>query len=109
MLDGKVLGDVAMHEAEAFSAITAEANGALEKKAASVSSPAFAGEGDHPKDGGGAFRGAQKTPPSASLPPPLEIKGRRIKRASGVIPAPFFSVLPSNGGFDAALQFARLF
>ena len=33
-LDRKVLADIAMHEAEAFSAIIAQAKGALEKKAA---------------------------------------------------------------------------
>ena len=33
-LDRKVLADIAMHEAEAFSAIVAQAKGALEKKAA---------------------------------------------------------------------------
>ncbi|MGN6289613.1 MAG: 50S ribosomal protein L20 [Sphingopyxis terrae] len=33
-LDRKVLADIAMHEAEAFSAIIAQARGALEKKAA---------------------------------------------------------------------------
>ena len=33
-LDRKVLVDIAMHEAEAFSAIVAQAKGALEKKAA---------------------------------------------------------------------------
>ena len=32
--DRKVLADIAMHEAEAFSAIIAQAKGALEKKAA---------------------------------------------------------------------------
>ena len=33
-LDRKVLADIAMHEGEAFSAIIAQAKGALEKKAA---------------------------------------------------------------------------
>src|ERR1700754_4189568 len=33
-LDRKVLADIAMHEADAFSAIIAQAKGALEKKAA---------------------------------------------------------------------------
>src|SRR5512140_3418031 len=33
-LDRKVLADIAMHEAEAFTAIIAQAKGALEKKAA---------------------------------------------------------------------------
>ena len=33
-LDRKVLADIAMHEAQAFSAIVAQAKGALEKKAA---------------------------------------------------------------------------
>jgi len=33
-IDRKVLADIAMHEAEAFSAIIAQAKGALEKKAA---------------------------------------------------------------------------
>ena len=33
-LDRKVLADIAMHEAEAFGAIIAQAKGALEKKAA---------------------------------------------------------------------------
>ena len=33
-LDRKVLADIAMHEAEAFSAIIAQAKGALERKAA---------------------------------------------------------------------------
>jgi large subunit ribosomal protein L20 len=33
-LDRKVLADIAMHEAEAFSAIIAQAKGALEKTAA---------------------------------------------------------------------------
>src|SRR5574338_500858 len=33
-LDRKVLADIAMHEAEAFSAIIAQAKGALDKKAA---------------------------------------------------------------------------
>src|SRR3954449_10467614 len=39
-LNRKVLADIAMHEAEAFSAIIAQAKGALEKKAASAFSPA---------------------------------------------------------------------
>jgi protein ImuB len=48
--------------------------------AAAISSPAFAGEGDHAKHGGGVLQQGTKTPSTAfGGSPPHEIVGRKIR------------------------------
>ena len=56
---------------------------------AALSSPAFAGEGDHPKDGGGVLRSNTKNPSfSLRLPPPLENEGRKFARPARLLDHP---------------------
>jgi len=68
-----------------------------------ASSPAFAGEGDHPQDGGGVLRRDENPSTASGGPPPHEIVGRMAS-----LPHPELArIVLEESGYTAMLQADR--